>query len=195
MSSKAKLYSLLLLVYTAILILLVFTRTRDHYDKPPITNTVKVEVPFPVDSSAIISKATEGMVPYESQNHNETSEILGKANAEIIKLQTFIDSLRAMAANDSSGGGGIDILLPSLGKDTTVVWTGTDSSSMTDWSVSVRDSTTIIPLLGEIRSYYSMDMNIQFKEQDAMYVYPKRAWWEWFLYGAGAGAVIWEFAR
>lgn len=190
---KATRYSLALLIYTILIVSLVYYWARNSYDKPPITNIVKVEVPFSVDSSAIISNARQGFVPYDPKTEQGTNEILGNAQAEIDKLQSIINSFSSMADGDSVGGDSIRLLLPTIESDTTVTWSGVDSLTGTGWKVAVRDSMVVVPLLSEVRHNYSLALDFTFTEADTVFIThkPLIPWYGW----VAIGVVGWEIIR
>lgn len=117
-----------------------------------------VEVSVPVDSSAIISAAIEGLEPVVITTEDTT--LIGRARRQVAQLQAIIDSL----------GQFNQVSIPSISADTTVTWSGVDEKTSAKWSVSVRDSLVVIPLLGEVRQHFSLDLDLEFNGVDTLVI-------------------------
>jgi len=159
-----------------------YRRARDRYDIPPAppeTLTVKA------DTAAIIQAATAGMVPYDAEGEREKQEALDRARRKLARLNAWLDSLTradTLGARDTLTDSPLHF--PSLTADTVVTWSGEDTLRRTKWNAELQHDQVVIPLLGQIRNSYTLNLDFYYPPAETTYVEGTGNRWTWWEKGA-----------
>ena len=173
---------ILVLVALATIILLSewdgYKRAKSKYDIPPAQpESILVQI----DTLDIIQRATAGMVPYDPSSGKERSAALDQASKEVARLNAWLDSLTgSLDSADIHGDSIPPILFPSLEADSLLTWSGSDSLSGATWSADLDHSQVIIPLLGQVRNSYSLQMEFHYPPAGTTYIDHGGNQWTWW---------------